>query len=233
MSKKMNGSKRKAMLRSIRVLVVVILLASLLALIGLYRAYVEGVSFLLAFYLVAGGFVGALWELLVNPIVLVVLCICFILWLGREHWPSFLSALTEVKAGAFSARFDPAKLGFSLPKAPATGQTQTMHEDLDEKTLETVVDHVSDSTAWYILKAANKPMDIGEHAEIIRGETSLKNWDEDGLPRRVVGLTYFLATYHNLNGLLFTLQDAGDGNMRLAVSGTVLKLMARKLQITD
>jgi hypothetical protein len=99
----------ESMRKNLKPILICVFAALLLVLFSMFHSYVYNVPFEMALYLTGTTIIVAMWQLLMNPIVLVAIAAYGFWLLARDQFPSILSAITELKFGDISAKLDASK----------------------------------------------------------------------------------------------------------------------------
>ncbi|HCR69828.1 MAG TPA: hypothetical protein DIW23_00160 [Anaerolineae bacterium] len=225
---------RKKSKTSWRYIIIVVLF---IVLISYYRAFIDDVSFLVALDKILNGLTNSIWILLQNSIVLIAVSVGIGFWILKDSFPKILMAITELRAGTFSAKFDASKLFYDeiLEKSNNTNEINiTLNKD---EVIASIVEILSPKLCEYLLEVNQKELSIDEHSKLLAEKENLLDPKYTPEYSRGYRMGYSLANVSMFLGILLDIHPVENKDDVLIISleqeaeNLIRKKLSTKLKV--
>jgi hypothetical protein len=215
---------KKTLLRILAVVLCIVI-------VSLYRSYFDNKPFLQVFDLTLRAITSGIWLLIQNPIVLTAIVLFIFIWTTQDSLPKILSAITEVKAGDFSAKIDGSKLFLDEIAKEAIKPDNNKQPEHNIDYLRTVIENASEGFLWYLIKVNGKDMSLDKHIELLSKEEPLRDFSEDNKLKAALG--FITGTMFLLSGITHDLyQSETKGNYIVTIRPEAFEIIKEILHIS-
>jgi hypothetical protein len=224
-----------------RLVSICILVIVLVLLFAGFHSYTYNIAFLSGLYFTITTIIAQLWQVLVNPVILLALAVYGFLLLNRPQLPRFMSGIRKLQLG-------PQGFGIELDlESDRDSKSQTVvvpkanSNLIGTDVLSTIINNLNPNLCKILLKVANKDLTVAEFLDAIgstyshetRGNDVLRNTLDDMFNFGVfAGIIYLDPLLFNLKSLDNSRISSKSQSVRLQISQEALELLKKKLNQT-